>query len=237
MSPIDFLIIYLACGLPFGVHYFLHQRRSNRLILKTLLVVFVWIPYAFRLLHQKVTKEFPNEKIETVQKQIEKNLPKEVSIFDFRETVERYVGLTLANQFKDDKPTAKEINFFRLFQNKNAKLAAKCLNRRNRKLLSLHQTQARQDFLETLAIIFETAEDKESLGNLAVEFFNLLKDDEAKVSVKNLIKTLEQMPHPLTVNDLEKDLCKSDTHKPQPANQISIRLPALTATANPSTKD
>ncbi|HSK72883.1 MAG TPA: hypothetical protein VK892_14370 [Pyrinomonadaceae bacterium] len=205
--------------------------------MKTFLIVVVWIPYAFRLLHQKITKEFPTERLENIQKEIEKILPKELSVFDFRETVERYVGLTLANQFENDQPTAKEINFFRLFQNKNAKLAAKCLNRRNRKLLSLHQTQARQDFLQTLAILFETAENKENLGRLAVEFINLLKDDEAEISVKILIKTHKQMPETINVNELEKDLCKSETPKPQPAKQIPVHFPALTATANSSTKD
>lgn len=237
MSPIDFLIIYFSCGAPFGVHFFLHHRRSNRLILKTLLIVVVWIPYAFRLLHQKVTKEFPTERLENIQKEIEKILPKEFSVFDFRETVERYVGLTLANQLENDQPTAKEINFFQLFQNKNVKLAAKCLNRRNRKLLLLHQTQARQDFLQTLAILFETAEDKENLGRMAVEFVNLLKDGEAGVSVKNLIKSQKQMPEPFAVNELEKDLCKSETHKPRPSNQIPVRLQTMTATVNSSTKD
>lgn len=237
MSVIDFLIIYLACGSPFVVHYFLHHHRSNRFILKTLPVVFVWFPYAFRLLHQKITKEFSGEKIEFIQKQFEKNLPQKISVFDFRETAGRYVGLTQASQFQDSHPTAKEINFFRLFQNKNAKLAARCLNRRNRKLLLLHQTQARQDFLQTLAVLLETAEEKKNLGRLAVEFVSLLKDDQAEISVKNLIKTHGQTPQPLTVHDLEKDLCKSDTHKPQPAKQIPVRLPTLTATANSSAKD
>ena len=48
----DLIIIYLACGAPFAVYYYLQNRNLNEknyLYLKTLFRFLVWIPDAFRL--------------------------------------------------------------------------------------------------------------------------------------------------------------------------------------------
>src|SRR5688572_2946946 len=90
MNPNDFLIIYLACGAPFGVYYFFDKRNalpSNRLWLKTFLMVFFWIPFALKMLviNKKRTKGLKrvfaeqsvldfdsDDKIFSIQKEFEK---------------------------------------------------------------------------------------------------------------------------------------------------------------------
>ena len=104
MSLTDFIIIYLACGTPFGVYHFIDNRKSNSHWLKSLLTVFVWIPYALRLLREKFTGHFSqlnsgktknpsleNEvTLEKTKKELERLLIKEIkrfSTFEFRETI------------------------------------------------------------------------------------------------------------------------------------------------------
>jgi hypothetical protein len=53
MNLTDFLIIYFACGAPFGVYYFLQNRSdsvSSKLWLNAFFTFAFWIPIAFRLL-------------------------------------------------------------------------------------------------------------------------------------------------------------------------------------------
>jgi len=204
MNLIDFIIIYLACGAPFGVYYFLQSRNAAEspiIWLKIFLTFFFWIPFAFLFvrgflvsnenLHSNyLTSAFEAKdkgNIYLIQKEIEKKFSEsglEFSLFEFRETLERYVGLTLANQEVFIKVSEREKEIFRIAENSNVELAANCLHRRNRKLLAFHQTEARQDFLQMIRKLSDSTTDKKNLETLAIEFVRLLKDKQAQNSLE-----------------------------------------------------
>jgi hypothetical protein len=183
MSLIDFTILYFACGSPFAVYYFL----QNRAWLKSIIIWMLWIPYSFRLLQRKVTSKLNFDKniasdseIEVIQKEIEQIVFEnntKLSIFEFREIFERYVGLTLSK--KQTQIGENETEIFRVANYDNVKLGSICLRRRNQFKLKYHQTLARRDFLKA---INEFQSRKLQLSSL--KLFRILADDEAEKTLK-----------------------------------------------------
>jgi len=206
MNAIDFFIIYLACGAPFGVYYFLQNRNrpdSRLLWLKTLLNFIFWMPAAFLFLTRNANlkssslfnfnktsaADAKRNNLQSIQKQIEKCLPEsdlKISIYEFRETVERYVGLTLANQANDAGSRAGGEEFFRAAQTNNVELGAICLNRRNRNRLFLHQTEARNDFLYLINQLLKHSPDEKNLEQSAIKLAAVLKDFETKNELEKM---------------------------------------------------
>ena len=101
-----------------------------------------------------------------------------ISLFDFRETFERYVGLTFSLS-ESDEGIPVENEFFRIVQHKNVKLGQICLQRRNRLRLLTHQNIAREDLLKIFAGMHSGVVDSKKLEFSAVEFFKLIEDLEA----------------------------------------------------------
>ncbi|MGI8669995.1 MAG: hypothetical protein ACR2J3_09160 [Aridibacter sp.] len=225
MNLQDIAIIYLACGSPFGVYYFLNKRQSgNNILLKSLLLTIFWIPFAFRLLNTKVTKKLKNnhlisrkeKKLFEMQKYFENFLPndsKNISLFELRETVERYSGLTYVISGNNQNPASHEKEIFKFNGNKNIEISALCLNRRNRKKLNSHQTQAREDFLNLLKILFASDSEQQKLGKHTLEFVKLLNDEKALVEIKRLINEVSQSFEESHVLQMEKDLWTSQKQK------------------------
>lgn len=258
MNLNDLIIIYLACGAPFAVYYFLQNRNFQEtkiLWLKTLFRFVFWIPFAFRLVARRhlFTNLYSNEfdrksnsdakkeaEIFSIQKQFENNLrdnhPK-LSIFEFRETFERYTGLTLELQNGSEEIAAREKEIFRVTNHQNKKLAEICLHRRNRQRLIFHQNLARRDFFEVLGQLTKTTVEKQSLYEKAFKLVSLLNDSEAQKTLEELNKQSLQTQEKTNVRNLEKELWNSEKPQPTPASQISANMQALTATANLSPKD
>lgn len=247
----DLFIIYLACGAPFGVYYFLRNRTQSDLKLlwlKTFLNFLFWIPLAIFLVRQinllkilstgfdKVAEaDADREKnINLIQKEIEKILMKSdtpISIYEFRETIERYIGLTLA-ELNDDKIIAEhEREIFRIAPTKNIERGSICLNRRNRKRLSLHQTEARRDFLQLTERILKGSFEKVELRLWSLELAGLANDLEANIELEKIFDGSLQTGERHNVKNLEKDLWKPEIQKPLPAKRIS-HLPAMNTIVN-----
>ncbi len=258
MNLIDFIIIYLACGAPFGVYYFLQSRNETEspvIWLKIFLTFFFWIPFAFLLVRQFLVSnknlqsnyyltpafEARDEgNIYLIQKEIEKKFSEsrlEFSLFEFRETLERYVGLTLANQETFTKVSEQEKEIFRIAENSNIELAANCLHRRNRKLLAFHQTEARQDFLQLIRKLSGSMTDKKNLENLAIDFVRLLKDKQALNSLEKIFATNLQTDILPSVLHGEKDLWNPQEHKLLRAQPNSTHFQAIRATTALRRKD
>jgi predicted nucleotidyltransferase len=258
MNLIDLFIIYLACGAPFGVYYFLQNRsypNSSLFWFKTLFNFFFWMPFAFQLLRRyKNIKTFSisrfaktsaadsmqAEHFRSIQKQIEKILLKsnlQISIYELREILERYVGLTLAEQNNGETSAEEEKEIFRVVQMKNIELGSICLRRRNRKRLSLHQTEARKDFLYLINQLNEFEAEKDNLRQSAIEFVQILKDLEAEKELERMFTVSPQIDNRQNVQKLEKDLWKPEIHRPLPARQISSHFQAMKATLNSRRKD
>lgn len=254
MNLIDFIIIYLACGTPFGMYHFIDNRKSDSHRLKSLFTVFVWIPYAIRLLREKFTGRFSNPNpgelefvaleneavLEKTKKELERVLVKNIEIFstfEFRETIERYIGLTIANRIENQYPTDKEKDLFQISGSDNKILAAKCLHRRNLKLLSFHHSLARKDFLKFVFKYKNDISDAEKFYYLLFKFIRLLQDDEAENIIKNNFAFVAQRAKDITVTDLEKEIWTPEIHKPPLAKPTASPLKAMTAPTNLPYKD
>jgi len=260
MNPIDLFIIYLACGASFGVYYFFHNRTpvvSHLLWFKAFLIFFFWMPFAFLLLLQnknfRILSSFCSDNflsdgsgwkvnLHSTVKQIEKVLREsnlKISVYEFREVIERYIGLTIAAQTDVREISAAETEFSRLSRanNKNIELGAKCLNRRNRKRLFLHQTEARKDFLHLLDQLLKFNSDEMKLEHSAIELVTILKDLEARKKLEEMFACALQTGSRFNVTETEKDLWKPEIPELSPAKQIPYHLPIMKATLNSRRKD
>lgn len=247
----DFLIIYLACGAPLGVYYFFQNRKAlhqNRLILNSFLTTSVWIPYAVRLLREFVSNKLfvyrlrladkfaavKKDKIDSIEKEIAQILLAEnisVSLFDFRETFQRYAGLTLALQEAGEFETAEnEKELFRIAKSENVNLGAKCLHRRNLNRLKFHQTLSRKDIVEMFGAINAELKTSEKFKRLVSEFFELL-DDSGDVSLLEKHPKLPQTTKESAVRNTERNIWRTREGKPQSASQTALNLQAMPATA------
>lgn len=255
MNLTDTIIIYLTFGAPFGVYYFLQNRRRKNpasLWLKSILIFIFWIPFAFLLFRRKIdfrnsfgipnkTKaNKPNEILYVLQKRIEKSLTAsdlKISIYELREIVERYVGLSLAEADKSFKISEREKEIFRISKIKNTELGAVCLTRRNRNRLFFHHTEARKDFLHLIEKLLESDFKRVELEQAAIELVNFLQDRDALKSLEKMFERSLQSDARESVKLTEKDLWKTETRKLSTVKLISIPLQTLTATANSRKKD
>ncbi|MBA2735591.1 MAG: hypothetical protein H0U50_02270 [Pyrinomonadaceae bacterium] len=161
----------------------------------------------------------------------------EISIYEFREVFERFAGLTTASLSNKTKPYKHEREFFGIAGFQNQELSAGCLHRRNQKRLYFHQTEAERDFLQMIAAIAASINKPAELSRLTVEFVKLLNNPGAQMALIKIFGDELQTDRKNPVTDLEKDLWMPETHKPQPVNQISMRLRAINKTAKLSAKD
>ncbi len=251
----DLIIIYLACGSPFGVYYFFNSRNFEKFSwLKAILLVFVWIPYALGLLHRYITEkliakvpasafEFDTDKkisLVKLQRKFEDFLPADkaiISRFELRETIERYSELTQIKAKSHGPPATHEYEIFKINGNKNVEISALCLNRRNRRRLLFHQKTAREDFLKALKLLTKANFDPEKLKELSQKFVEMLNDEMARTAVIEMFSSLLQNAEESSVRNLEKELWKALEQKHTNENQILIPMQTLTVTANAQEKD
>ena len=261
MNLRDLLIIYLACGAPFGVYYFLQNRNhleTNILWLKSLLRFVFWIPFAIQMVARKslfanlytnrfdkisnsdAKKEIEIEEIKKCFENVfgEKNLS--LSIYEFREIFDRYVGLSLEIQSENEELSPSETEIFRISNHTNKNLAEICLHRRNRIRLSFHQKLARRDFFEILDKFVGQKNEPQNLLDKVSKLAALLSDFEAQKTIENISKESLQTEEKQHVRNLENELWNSETQKPLTEHKISTNLQVLTAAAtatNLSNKD
>lgn len=259
MNLIELIIIYLACGAPFGVYYFLHQKEffnSSKLWLNSILVTLFWIPYAFRLFHSFVTTKFLKsqfaentfsdsafkDKIDEIEKKFAQILLEEkvdFSIFEFRETFQRFVGLTIVT--KDINYASlndeTEHDLFSITNHQNGKLATKCLNRRNRLRLKAHQNLALKDFLQMLQKIDSCLVEKEKFSLLAIDFVKLLDDVQTQIELNKVFQNLPQTVTGFPVKKMENEVWNPIETKQLPTHKTHLNLPTLSASVMMSKRD
>ncbi len=168
MNAIDFIIIYFAVGLPFGVHFYLKHRFKKHSILKSFITTLIWIPYSFKLFQSRITDKLINcefdDKLALVsekQKILEHILLKnnsDIPLFEFREIIERYIALSLNSKEDENSFGENKRELFRISKTPNVELSAICLNRLNRLKLKNHQLNARKDLVNLI--------EKLSAGNI-----------------------------------------------------------------------
>lgn len=234
MNLFDAIIIYLACGAPFGVYYFVnHRHQQNSIYFKTFLFSIFWIPFAFELFQKYVTGKLPEtlfskkeflkeQEITYVKKNLEQILVKNnsgVSVFETRETLERYIGLTnaLENHYEENDSDSE---FFKVGGNENAGLASKCHHRRNRKLLIFHQTLAGQDFLKLVSECVSRNASNEETEKNSLNIARLLHDSRMEKALKLIFKDKKQSPEISNVHESEKELWINEIPQQSTANRL-----------------
>lgn len=259
MNLIDLIIIYLTCGAPFGVYYFLQQKElfnSSKLWLNSILVTLFWIPYALRLFHSFVTTKFLKsqfaentfsdsafkDKIDEIEKKFAQILLEEkvdFSIFEFRETFQRFVGLTIVT--KDINYASlndeTEHDLFSITNHQNGKLATKCLNRRNRLRLKAHQNLALKDFLQMLEKIDSCLVEKEKFRLLAIDFVKLLDDVQTQIELNKVFQNSPQTVTGFPVKKMENEVWNPIETKQLPTHKTHLNLPTLSARVMMSKRD
>ncbi|MBS1793778.1 MAG: hypothetical protein JSS81_07985 [Acidobacteria bacterium] len=187
---------------------------------------------------------FPDSKIETeiekIKRFFENLLPagrSAPSIFDFRETFERYVGLSFEIQTENPEPSTSEQEFYRITNHQQKELGEICLNRRNRNRLAFHQKLARGDFFLIFEKLVAAAPDKQPLFEQAAELFRLVDDNEALDRIGRPAPAPAQTTGNETVNDLGKEKWKNGKPQLTAANRISTNLRIISATTSSSAKD
>lgn len=242
MSFLDFIIIYLTCGTPFAVEYFIKNQMSSTLgncFFKASLITVFWLPYSLKNLWRFVKKQnslinfdtnkepysLSLSKIHDTQKKMESlsflNEGK-YSLFEFRDLVNRYKGLMLETQGEYELPSAAESEIFKVSNSSNVNISSICLHRRNRNRLFFHQRMAQRDFLAFLTETFRTSihSDKNHFIVLAFELAVLLKDSEM------LLKLKQNFPEILLNNSnfagafLEYELWNTEIHEELQTSQI-----------------
>jgi hypothetical protein len=243
MTYAEFFTIYLAIGAPFGVYFFLLNRSSgsnSNLYLKTILATLFWIFFAFSLVFSRFTKnsvlisttDFKRElsaehAAQRLLSAFAKNSLTKVTVtfFEFRELLERYIGLTLAiqNSEIDSPPTQQETEIFRITgrEKKDLQLGGRCLHRRNFLRLKTHQIRVKDDFLriceefgygdfyKAALSLVETLDDHEAINALQ----RLNPETGKKIGELNSSVKLEK--------DLWQPAQPEQAFIPQPRNSIS----------------
>lgn len=237
MTWLDFTIIYLTCGMPFAVFYFFQYRNEKSVWLKSLLIILLWIPFAFRLFHSYITKRLINyefdEKthLDSLQKKLENfflEVKTDISLFEFRETIERYIGLTLECRNSCEEVSDKETEFYRISNHSNLKLGSRCLHRRNQNLLFHHQTLASRDFLKILKEVFAESSVIDEVSLTATEIVEILADESLQKKLSNELNFWQNEPSE-TVSFSEKFLWNSKS-KSLIKKKISLTLQASPTT-------
>jgi hypothetical protein len=242
MSFTDSIIIYLACGSPFGVYYFVNTNRSTYSgIILSFLITIVWIPYSLTLLQRRLSAQFIKTEMKSdlcltdtsgeglikTRKAFEDFLPSDrtqLSLFELREVLDRYVGLSLAGSDPCQVPAEHEKELYTISNGRFPEVSALCLNRRNRSRLLLHQTYAREDFLKALKILLTATSEPDKLYELAIEFVRELADPAALGSIQNEVNIASQTVVESSVGKLEKEIWIAKEQKQSNATRLSIPL-------------
>ncbi len=181
MSFSEIIIMYLTFGAPFGVYHYLQNRSSHFRVSNaffSIAVATIWIGYAVKMARDTIF--IPNDEFDTVlfsDSQISDNLERSqkdlfralgevkiqnpattnFSVFELRETLERFVGLTLElkNVALNSKPTAPELEVFKIVgRTTDSEIGGICIHRRNVIRLRAHREKAREDFLATTVSLY-----------------------------------------------------------------------------------
>lgn len=172
MELSELIVIYLACGAPFAVHYATSRRpeRSVTKLINLVLALLAWPVFAVRLVIERIRYHAlaGERRIEGLRAEIEETaFPSNdmQSVFEFRETFYRYVGLARALNEKASEEFGNDL--FETVGHPNDILAARCLARKNRSRLERHRNDARVDFLATIADLSAASAKRDRILGLA----------------------------------------------------------------------
>lgn len=165
MTIVDILIIYLAFGSPLAVYRYLETRGAGTFqrIAQAALALLFWIPSVVRIGYRHLSNAdfiegfVSRNNLDSFGKRLAgicdeltvelMGLGRDVPLYDVREVLERYVGLSVVQDSGIERGNDESNDLFDAAAHSNRALAAACLMRRNRRRLQRHHTRARQDYL------------------------------------------------------------------------------------------
>lgn len=185
MKLTDLLIIYFACGAPFGVYQV--TTAQNAVDIKTALQIALriigWPVFAILILIEwfsdgsNVADVNVHCRIDEIRLEIEGLVFENdavSSIFDFREILNRYVGLSQAATAGISSNAANEL--LDLSGSEHKDLAAACLARKNQRRLSFQHSLVRNEFVDMISEFAEGGEKRVRIVALAVELADRVND-------------------------------------------------------------
>ena len=181
----DLLIIYFACGAPFGVYQITSIRRplTARAVVRTSLRICLWPVFAVLALNewfsnnQYSAASGLDRRIDSIRVEIESLVLDNdsiASIFDFREILHRYAGLSEAANVNVVQNSASEL--FELTNTTNEEIASACLARRNQRKLSFQQSLVRNEFVDMISEFAVADRYRRKIIELAIELADSLDD-------------------------------------------------------------
>lgn len=235
----DIIIIYLAIGSPFAAHYFLRSRSRSSWnhVLRTGLAFLFWPGYAISVtIRVKLTKNDHtltssesinldarlDKKVDEISRALEMffhDCVSSASFLEFREILDRYLGLTFAVRF-DRLERAGPFEEIIPSSAKNPELNSICINRRNRKGLESHRNRARADFVGLISKIADTDGPDSAFVTLALELTRVISDFEASREIDLSVRFRTQTNVDSSVSDVEKEVWHSQNQKLSAVSRI-----------------
>ena len=188
MATAEFIIIYLACGAPFGVQYLLDS--TDRPILHTIAGVaarFLAWPIGAALMLVNLFTAVPQfdrggdnpdgDALARVRSKFESQImlsDRSTSIFEFRDVFLRYTGLAESIGDRESSPGVSEL--FRVAGHHDERLAGSCLQRKVVSKLEYHRERSRSEFSLMIESILSETDDRNEIVSLAVETAECVSD-------------------------------------------------------------
>lgn len=192
MTIPDILIIYFSFGAPFAVYQFIQDRKTSkfRLVFDTVFHFLFWLPLMLRyglafILKSAGSNDFAetddsDAELENVIRKSQSDITdhfrtsaRHISINEFREILDRYVGLSLLVKHQVSGMVESHHALFAITDHQDVRLAAICFERRNREHIFRHHIDARADFLKVMQ---ECAFPGDRMLLSAIGLAKLLKD-------------------------------------------------------------
>ena len=200
MTILDLLIIYLACGSPFGVYQLTRDdEKSDRWM--AVAAFLVWPVFLVKFIYERLSPRAPTKKeqIDRIISDLEQLAFSDMeaaSIFEFREAFDRYVGL--AESLAQDEPSQGPMTeLIGVSGRELDEATTECLNRRNYRKLTFHLTIARNEFLDLVRRVERDETKGPKAAALTLELADLIGDIDAKDQVIELggATDNDQRPH------------------------------------------
>jgi hypothetical protein len=197
MSAIEFLIIYLAAGAPFGAYFFVqnrHAARSTAFYLELAANFLFWFQYAVRLSvrHREFRRFFDSlfdrkvvsdsvraREIVRIRGSLESALQishPDFRIFEFRELFDRFAGLADEVRNASDRPADSVREFLGITDGPVREVSARVHQRRRLDLLRFHLERSRS---ELEGVIYSAFGGKRRIASDLEALFLLFGEDSA----------------------------------------------------------
>lgn len=179
----EFLIIYLALGLPLGIDYLLSNRRwTFSALIKSFLISILWPFYSLQMAsckHKKIFSLQDEREALRIKKQLEDLIRKEdLNIFEVRRMISRYIELTLAEKQCMDWKVGAEV--LKLSNHPNLEVGIRCLQRKNCKRIKTHRDEASKAFINAISPLFYN----EDVYQLSLRLAESLKDEKTAQNIR-----------------------------------------------------